>query len=102
VKAYRGTAGLTPCLLKLHIILDSFTHQLLYTRERSPWHPALAPHSQSGYSEEKKKIFFSLQGLDSHCLVTILTTLTQMYLERFSVLLLLFNNNNNNNNNNTN
>jgi hypothetical protein len=30
VKAYRGTGGVTPCLLKLDIILDSLTPAALW------------------------------------------------------------------------
>jgi len=36
VKAYKGTGGIAPCLLKLDIILDNLTHQLLYGLERNP------------------------------------------------------------------
>jgi len=61
VKAYRGTGGVAPCPLKLDIILDDLTHQLLYGLEGIPpqyplYRKVLWPPGQSGHFEEVKKI----------------------------------------------
>ena len=62
VKAYRGTGDVAPCPLKLDIILDNLTHQLLYSLEGIPPPPvpteqeSVWPPGQSGNFEEVKKI----------------------------------------------
>lgn len=97
VKAYGGTGGVAPYLLKLDIILDSLTyHCFMATKGARCTHwieNCFGTHNQSGFWRKKKSLALSkirTPHCPVHCLVTILTTLTQTYWVRFSVL---FNNN---------
>jgi len=67
VKAYRGNGGVAPCLLKLDIILDSPTHQLLYSLERSPSYPLkrkLLWHPEPVWTFWRRKNLLPLPGLE--------------------------------------
>lgn len=85
VKAYRGNGGAAQFLLQLDIILDSLIHRLLYGLERSPLVPteqetALAPRGSLDILKKKKSLALArikTADLPAHCLVTILTMLTQ-------------------------
>ena len=90
VKAYRGTGGVAPCLLKLDIIFDSLTHRCFMARKEAHGkETALAPRASLDFEEEEKSLALArirIPDGPAHCLVTILTTLTQTYCVRFSVL----------------